>query len=65
MSALRWVFQAKINYDLSAEVNKDLHLTFVEHAASRREKSWWQFSSFAGREFGKGAGATSDVGWDS
>jgi len=34
-------FQAKINYDdLSTEVNKDLHLTFVEHAAGRREESW-------------------------
>lgn len=59
-------FQARINYDdLSAEVNKDLHLTFVECAAGRREKSWWQSSSFAGREFGKGAGSTSDAGWDS
>lgn len=59
-------FQARINYgDLSAEVNKDLHLTFVECADSRREKSWQQSSLFTGKEFGKGVGSTSGVGWDS
>lgn len=59
-------FQARINYgDLSAEVNKYLHLTFVECTASRREKSWQQSSLFTDKEFGKGVGSTSGVGWDS
>lgn len=56
-------FPARINYnDLSAEVTKGLHLTCIEHAAGRREKSWWQSSSFAGRDFGKRAGPTADTG---
>lgn len=66
MLVLCWFFQARINYgNLFTELNKGLHLTFVERAAGRREQSRWQSSLFTGGEFGKGVGSTSDVGWDS
>lgn len=63
---LCWFFQGRINDgDLSVEVNKDLHLTFVECVTDGKGKSWWQSSLFTGREFGNRVGFTSDAGWGS
>lgn len=39
--------------DLCTEVDKDLHLTFAERAAGRREENWWQSSLVTGRELGE------------